>query len=264
MSDKLSTRYIVECDGKLLRLFSVIERKESGDLVIKLNHSDFYREFEKEPNNNIIIKNQKYSVHCSPNSIDKINSIVHTLDLSNGETIRTSHYTKALKQNDLFASLYIKRCPDLNKPKYETDLNKIEIINLGSYDPLKCFLYYMIVIGNKGHDFNNYCESDINSKTVQYKNFSLTVLWSFAIMPSNHTSAISHLLTLRPEDLPEIENETQKGLTQLETFELFRLYRSFLDEEFKKLLIDEDPSLIELLKFVDLVGFWKNFEDILG
>lgn len=251
MGNKSDCRFAVEYEGKALRLFSITQRS-NNDLVIKPKQAEFYREFGQDfLDTNPVIINQKYSVHCSPNSPTNINAVKHILELSNQKTVETRHYTKAIKQNNSFAPLYIARSPDLSNPRYEIDRTKKDVTILGKYNPKKSVLYYMIAVGK--HDnvpaFSN--EDDFNSRSVVFKEFSVTIVWSFGCTPSDHTGAKSHLLTIPPERLPTGLNHSGEGFNSNELIQIYKLNRQNLDREFKNLVIQKFPQFANDMPLID-------------
>ena len=261
MKKKSDYRVVVESDGNLLRIFSIFER-ENNDVVIKPKQAKFYREFQQTAKDGAaVIINQKYSIHCSLQSEYGINAIVQTFELSNGETIRTRHYTKALKQNNLFAILYNCRCPNLYSENYITD-DKVPIIHLGNYNPKISVMYYMIVVGNPGENFCEANEPDFHHITIQLKKFSLSLFWSFSHMPSDETGAKMHFMTLPPEISSEGYEDLARGFTKSEIIEQYRSSRKMLYEEFKSLIVQKHPRLASYMPQIDLLGFSKQSEYI--
>ncbi len=258
MGNKSDCRFVVECEGKLLRLFSITERK-NFDVVIKPQQAEFYRDAGTEHNNkNPIIKNQKYSIHCSNLSTTNINAIVHTLDLSSGETKKTRNYTKALKENNLSALLYFARCPDLNNPNYHTDRERNQIVSLGNYNPKEVVLYYMIIVSNKDQTFNDLNFPDLDSYTYSLNKFNISVIWSFAHMPSDNTGDKLHLLSIPTDNIPKPINQTQEGFTKENVINNFRRFREYLDNDFKQLLLKRNPEIEESLNLLSKLGFSKK------
>lgn len=260
MGKKLSTRIVVKYENKYLRLFSIIER-DCNDLVIKPRQGEFIRNVKTNyVDKNATIINQKYSIHCSPKSQESINAIVQTIDLSNKETIKTRLYTKALKQNSLFIPVYITRSQNLDNPKYETDNDCKELIELGNYNPKKGVLYYSIIIGNKGTHIEFKNNDDFKTRTLQFREFSLTIIWSFSLGPSNEHGTKRNLITVPPEELPEIEQILIKGIDNNNVIQSFKSWRNDLHEEHLKLVINKYPELKNDMFYIKSLGFYSNID----
>lgn len=257
MSNKSNLRLVFKVGKETYKLLSVTERK-CDDLIVAPNKSEFYRDFNKEViiEENLKIKNQKYSVHCSPNSKTGINAIVHRLEYGN-KKINTNLYTKALKKNNLFIPLYSARSPNLLNKEYKTDLKRNKIINLGTYDPNISVLYYQIIISNTERDFNISSEIDFNFKSIKFRKFTLTIIWSFGILPSDGTGAKIHFTTLPDET---IKNQCNEGFTSEQITHTYREYRQLLHNEFINLIIKRDPSLSKDPMLINNYGFKKKSE----
>ena len=257
MKKKSDYRIVVESDGKLLRLFSITQR-DNDDIVIKPQQAEFYREINGEDlQKTPLIINQKYSIHCSPNSESGINAIVQTLELSTGENIKTRNYTNALKKNNLFTILFACRCPDLDNDRYLTD-DKTTIVNLTKYNSKISVLYYMIVVGNVGENFEDIIHSDFGCTTIQLNKFSVSVFWSFSHMPSDPTGSKIHVLTLPPEDFPNIYEHVANGYSKEIVIEIFKIFRNQLYNEFKNLILKISPELNNVLIDLEILGFSKQ------
>jgi len=259
VTSKSDCRVVLKDGDKLYRLFSVMERR-NGDLVISLNTAEFYRKIGSNlSGDDPKINNQKYSVHRSLKSPTNINAIVHTLNFDNGEEKRTSHYTKAIKQNNNFAPILLVRCPDLSATRYLTNNDRC-IITLDDYHHSSS-LYYNLVIGPLDFSFDEYCEDDINFRTINFTHFSLSILWSYDHLLPNHTGAKAHALTFPDENSPQMLNtiyQLENGLSAIEIIDQFRRIRGLLHFEFASLINNIHPDLNDILPDLVNLGFVKR------
>jgi len=195
MATKSDARCIIRVNGLPRTLFSVSERKPSGDLVIRIKTGTFYGVGELTEK----IQEQRYSVHVSNDSRSGINAIKQTILLDSGRAIITRQYTKAMKRGNRFAALFTSLVPDLSPDKYLTDTSPRSVIDLGSYDPDAFVLIYMLVISNRDREFSAPPGFQANITHIEFSEFRITVLWSFAIGPSASFGWKRHALTIPPE-----------------------------------------------------------------
>lgn len=248
MSKKSDYIFTFNLNGKTIKLLTISEKK-SYDLTIIPKFAEFYREFDSldaGPK----IKEQHYSVHCSPRSAENLNVIKQTLKFVDGRIIESKHFTKALKQNDAFAPLYVCRSPDLSNERYTINKSKELNISLGDYNP-KTVLYYMVFVGNISNDFN-IPKKDFNSKTVLFSQFSFTILWSFGLLPSDVTGDKKHFFTL-PNN--ELTNQLSEGYSPAEIAHLFQGHRQFLHDKYFNQTLKRNPSFNETLGLSSIFGF---------
>lgn len=262
MASKSDYRIVLNDGDKIYRLFSVSELK-NGDLVIALNSAEYYREFCKPHSNNAPkINSQKYSVHRSLKSEADINSIVHTLKLDNGKDIRTSHYTKAIKQNGTYACILTARSPDLTNPKYLTN-NERSIITLDDYHH-QSTLYYHIVVSKPELSLANMIDKDINFRTIQFAHFSVSILWSYGYLLPHNTGAKSHYMTFAEDTLPKHPNITyamEEGGSDSEIIKEFRRSRAVLHSEFSVLISELYPEMKGDIMRMAALGFSKRLPE---
>jgi hypothetical protein len=246
MASKSDMRVCVSVGKQISRLFSVKERG-NGDLVINMRSAEFYREA-----GNIMsdedqkITNQKYSVHCSRNSKEQINAIVHRIKFSNGKEIITSNYTKALKQTNKYAAIYAARAPDLSIEKYSVNPDERKHLSLASFETKMGTLYYMISVCNHESEI----VSDGNDYLVKYipfTHFKLAIIWSFSPIPSHSSGLKSHFMTIPSENLKSDDVQLMKrineGYSASEIAQVFRDVRYTQHQELHSILKKSMPDI---------------------
>lgn len=267
MVSKSNIRVCVSTQNHISRLFSVIER-ENLDLIIKIGAADLYRKAElpkgvivnqiptdsdlNNQDDDLKIINQKYSVHCSLQSEDRINAIVHRIKLSNNNEISTYHYTRALKQTNKYAPLYMARAPDLSIARYKVNPNERDYISISSFHTNKATLYYMVSVCNFETELI-FDGEDFNVKYINFKNFRLAIIWSYANLPSYSTGVKTHFQTFKTDELPKSVNAVIKDNSEgYSAFDILNAYRElrYLQhlEIFNTLRKELDLDLIVLNK----------------
>jgi len=246
MASKSDMRVCVSVGKQISRLFSVKER-ENGDLVINMRSAEFYREAgnilsDEDPK----ITNQKYSVHCSKNSKEQINAIVHRIKFSNGKETSTSNYTKALKQTNKYAAIYAARAPDLSIEKYRVNPDERKHLLISSFESKMGTLYYMISVCN--HESEMVAEgNDYLVKYIPFTHFKLAIIWSFSPIPSHSSGVKSHFMTIPPEKLKpddvRLMERISEGYSALEIVQMFRDVRYTQHQERHSILKKWMPEI---------------------
>lgn len=238
-------------EGIPRRLLSLTELA-NGDLVVNLQAADNYRDFgNPETVDGSTIINQKYSVHRSLESKENINAIVHRINLEDGREETTSNYTKALKQTNRYAGLFIARAPNLSLYKYGIKPEERDYISLAEFEPSNT-LYYMVLVSGKTPAIIN-PDADYDTRYFEFTHFCIAVVWSFAfsgIAPfimSHSSGAKGHFMTLNPSDLTEEERKivepAAEGFSPDEAVEIFRKQRNLLRRESREIFDRENPSI---------------------
>lgn len=202
--------------GNLDRLLFSVEEKRKGDLMLYLHPAE---QFEGEGQNQNI-KQQRYSIHPSPNSSQGINVIKHTLELKNKKILTSRNYTKVIKRRAGFCNIFSRRSPNLSPDHYNVN-SKRRLISLGEYDPITLTLIYSIYISHPDVIFTHYKPIDFNVLQHKFTYFNLILLWSYALFPSHSSGKLLHNITIpttlrsRPEGLGASKNE-QEVITRYE------------------------------------------------
>lgn len=255
MNKKNKYKFILRSENRSYNILSVLETK-NNELIILPRFAENYSEIEfgnttkDEP-----IKNQHYTIHNSPNSKEGVNVIKHTLEFETSEPITTRIFTRALKHNNLLCPLFLARCQDFKKDKYSGNFENDIIVDLGEYNPTESTLYYMLIIGRECDSFNNYNLLDINFNTIHFKQYSLSILWSYGRAPSHITGNKSHFLTLADENIIQ---QFKEGFSKDEIIHLYRLHRQIQHHHFLEFLQKEYSELSTEIDFAKNINFSKD------
>lgn len=253
MAKLLKTKFGFVINGDFYSLISITENKLK-ELLIFPSFAENYSEIEfGNPNADDPIKNQHYTVHNSPNSIDNINVLKHTLEFSNAEPKITRIFTRAFKQTNSLSPLYISRFQNILNERYKIKRNERDTyIDLGGYEPTKSTLFYMIIVGNSQNLLDENFK-DININTIHFQKYSVSILWSFGIFPSHHTGQKLHFLTM-----PEYDCQLKEGFSDRDIIEMYRSHRQHLKLSFLN-FIQKDVDLEEdQILFFKSIGFKKT------
>ncbi len=224
-----------------------------GELVIFPSFAQKFSEKEfVNLNNDKQIRNQHYTIHNSPH-LDSENVLNHTLEFVDETKLNTRIYTKAFKRTNSLIPIFLARGQDFSNSRYQTFKNPINnYITLGEYDPKITTLYYMVVIGNAEFIFDeNY--HDINIITINFKKYSMSLLWNFAHIPSHSTGSKSHFLTL-----PNYHTQIKEGFSKTEIINIYRLNQVFNHHRFLEFCKDEYELKEEDFKIIKRLGFTKT------
>jgi hypothetical protein len=189
-------------------LFTANERP-NGDLVFDLKPPPFFRlPGGATPHR---IERQKYSVHRSLQTTEGNTITQRTFYPDRGPSDHY-HFSRALKQRDCFAPLFVRRYPDLRQltpvavsPANQVDLGEVEA---------ECFqLILGTYVANADRTFNP--TEHINISVAQHRmtHFRIVVLWSFLTIPSHDSGDIAHVFTQRPELVDDPEEREVNELT---------------------------------------------------
>lgn len=226
-----------------LRKVLSIKERNNNDLVIMPKYAEHYREANTIPHNNIKIKHQKYSVHCSPNSKD-FNVCMHNLELSDGQIVRNPHYTKTIKSNSgKLAALYFCRSPDLSIDRYILSAKDQKLSYcLDEYDHKANTLFYGIFIcSNERKSFLSFQTGEQNYKTFNFKNFTVIIVWAYQYLPSHSTGTKIHYFSVDDDKLNQDIGSnffsTTEGLTGIEAKKIIHNSYECLKQEYVTILM---------------------------
>lgn len=234
-----TVRVAIDVMGMPRRVISITERRPD-DLVISAHASNRSYLPEHEGNDAALphIINHKVSIHPSHDSPTMINAITdETIEEKDGAqtVLRTSHYTRALKQTDRFAPLYSRYFPDLTAPEFSGKPNHA-YVSLGSYDPTKRILMLTAVASNRARAFDPSfpIPDHLNAWDHEFQQYRITLFWTFMRAASLATSAVAHHPTVKPEDkshpLHAVSERMAEGLDEaMVVAELARIHRVLHD-----------------------------------
>lgn len=186
------TRIVVELDGILRELFSIDERK-SGDLAIYVKSS---AEIDvKDGDDHQEVAEQRFSVHVSPKS--RGHTIKQTLRTSLGNTTTSALVlpVKASRKSDFGLLLpdqiffcwpvFAFRPPRLDTGRYDSKPKTADrIINLGSFNPSRANLIYMVVATSTNVETIPNSRGRTLIESIKFKHFNLHVVYGYSLAPS--------------------------------------------------------------------------------
>lgn len=240
-------RFTIDAEGQPRTLFSAYE-KANGAVYIRPKKDPHFRFPGQHPDGikkPIYVSSQKYSIHPSENSPQKVNTIHSTTVLEGYEPLEWRHLTKAIKKEVGFAFLNLRRCSSLAQPHFVSQDTNETTVSLGAYDPKLFTLYYAIIAGAKDSGFNHDGETDIGYIASHQLNVvehvlersRLIVLWSFLAAPSHSTSLIFHNTTVEPKT--EADKKLMDGSSNEECVSLFSQQCGVLENEQRAFLMME-------------------------
>jgi len=202
MTEKITHRFVADVDGTSKTLLSVAVRK-NGDLVMDLKSADKYTDIDihkDQPGftelHNKTVLNQKYSVHTSNKSKTNINVIKQTFLFEDGtEHVFNYHFTKALKQTNLFAPIYMRLFPNLSAEKYDTPEDDGTNISIGKFDTKKFTLFGGVFIAHKSRFFEMYRNCKFGICQVVAGDYRVVLLYSFSPFPAFDHGYLHHFTT---------------------------------------------------------------------
>ncbi|MCX5496452.1 hypothetical protein OSH11_17225 [Kaistia dalseonensis] len=164
------------------------------------------------------IKESRYSIHASDESVNGINLIKRTLRLFGGvEPITSVHLTKAIKTANQFAPIYTRRVGELGEAhKYKP--GKGRLIRLGAYDPNKFTAFFMVVISSPERSLNNLRPRTTSVFEYNFTRFKITVVVTYLPIPTLKKGHLFHLVTINP-DLAVNEEEKAAALAAIDGFD---------------------------------------------
>ncbi|MGB8811350.1 MAG: hypothetical protein WCD17_18540 [Acinetobacter calcoaceticus] len=195
-----------------LRRFLSIEERNNGDLLIMPSKPDFIRQPYFPEINEDEIKQQKYSIHMSPNS-NEFNVCMHNLDLKNSinetKNIRTSNFTKVIKSNtENLSPLFFCSQPDLSNDKYKLKIKDkeenliLDKVNL-NYNTI---LYGIFICKNNAKKYLTFSMGNQNYKRLVFKNFTIIFVWTYWNFMSTHIGSQIHITTYDAEKMKKLFN----------------------------------------------------------
>jgi hypothetical protein len=172
------TIFSISIKGLNRLLFSIQERT-SGDLTLIVKHSLFSTAEEGGPSTELdTVIEERYSAHLSIES-SRINAIKYTRILKDGRQITTRNYTEAIKLNNCFTGIFMRRTGDLSGDRYTFHKAKGTIVSLGSYDQMYFQPVYFVLLGPRYREFVAPSATKVNVTQRQFKMFTVIVLWQF-------------------------------------------------------------------------------------
>lgn len=197
---KIQTRIIIGADRQKSQLLAIRERA-NGDLVliekcskeIEWGHSGEYIELSE----------RRTSVHVSPNSGG--NTIMSHFVYADGQRVTSAAFVKP-KNGRLLWPILSSASANLAESRYEVNPRKNDqIVSLGHYAPGSSILIYHIAVSYPKMAPNLLAHA--NRKTLNFREFSLHIWWSFIPMVSFHQGSAILLAT----SLPRLDDTPASG-----------------------------------------------------
>ena len=237
MAGRSTCQFVVKVGERRCRILSVGERR-NGDLSVNIRIGPNDRDL-KMPAREIgkvkqaVVREQKWSVHNSPDS--QSNLIKMTRHLDNGYLDKTYKYTAAIKQTSRFEMLIAQRCSSLYGTFFDAGDDTERHIEMGDYDITNSTLVFQVFVGSASRVFNLAEQNDLQSVQQIFSKFSIVVLWSFLMLPAHK------LDTAFVDDTPRFR-KTSIGLNEPECLERFNSARFFFRSEMLRLIAQDMPG----------------------
>lgn len=234
------TIFSATVEGTSRLLFSVQERA-SGDLTIILKQSKFATDYEGAPSNESdTIVQERISVHRSLQSAEH-NAVKYTRILKDGRCLYNLHFTKAIKKNDLFCNLLLRRAGNLLDPRYLIDRVRGDSISIGRFDPPHFQPVFMVLVGPANKEFKPTSDFGVNFTQTRFEHFSIVILWQFLMLNSESTSRSLIPKTFKQEDIDSANSAERhrqlmaamaRGLTEDEAINTFNEIKHWFPQLF--------------------------------
>jgi hypothetical protein len=203
MANTKTCRFAVIKENKPRCVLSIVEMK-SGDLIVDIRGKQLASTTPSPFGTGIEgrgspIVEYRYTIHTSPDSKTRINTIkLHSVAedvrlLDENVSFRPIQYTAAIKQTNSFAALYARLCSSLEDPGYDIKKQNAKYESLG-YTGELFTLVFCVFVAPRGRLLSATTD-DFNFYSVDFKEFSITILWSFLTVPAHHHSRLVHALT---------------------------------------------------------------------
>ena len=204
-------RFTITTEDGPRTLFTVNERP-NGDLVFDLKPPPFVQfPGGATPHQ---IERQKYSVHRSLSTWEG-NAITQRTFYKDREPTDHYHFSRALKQHNRFAPMFVRRYPDLRQLT-PLSASSAATVDLGDVQAEHFQLILGAYVGNPDRTFGELDYINMSAAQHSMTYFRVVVLWSFLTLPPHESGDIAHVFTQRPElvDDPKerrLERNTMNG-----------------------------------------------------
>jgi hypothetical protein len=229
------TVFSAKVKGAERALFSVKERP-SGDITIIVKHSLFNTAYAYEPSTeNDRVVEEHFSVHCSPKS-QRVNALKYTKFLRGDRRIVVRNYTEGIKIHKQFATMFIRRTGDLSDDRYIIPKTKSRVISTGEFDPQYFQLTFLVLVSANGRRFVNFFPGNKNFLQVDFKDFSLTLIWQYFAFTGRSTSSSLIMRTFTEEEIsaaPTAKERNdmrlmQDGVSEIRALQVFDELKSVM------------------------------------
>ena len=193
-------RFIAVVKGKPRCVLSAYERT-SGDLLLNIRAKQLLREPgvliespSADPKHGEQVVQSRYSVHMSPKST-VANLIKLTCVLANGEEINSFNYSSGIKQTNMFAPIYSRRCTVMEDDTYDVENIEKQDIVLGEWAQPAFTLMFTVFVGPNRTFDRSLPKIDFRFRQVNFSEFSIVLFWSFLGIPAHVSGMLSHIGT---------------------------------------------------------------------
>jgi hypothetical protein len=203
------------------RLFSAKERK-NGDLLIVPTKAENVTETDNDVQKNALTssvrypsKHQKYSVHRSVNSKDKINAVKHELILEDGRIKETLNYSKAIKHFGNLIPLFSRRTPNLLPDHYDLrEKDRLSTLRkIGNMDGKRSMLVSTIFVGSADMRASDVRTGKLCQKRlIRFEYFTVVFLYSFLTLPAHSSGELQHFATIDTSTMSPNQKELLKHI----------------------------------------------------
>jgi hypothetical protein len=201
-------RFTITTEDGPRTLFTVNERP-NGALLFDTKPPPFFRlRGGATPHK---IERQKYSLHLTPDAPDG-NTIHGTTYFTDGSKADRYNFTRALKQYDRFAPIFIRRYPHLSQITRPSP-KAAEHVDLGYVESEFFHLLLGAYVSNRDRAFSGMEGTDFSIAQHPIGRFRITVLWCFLGLPPHTSGHTAHVITERPELVEDPQEQVRNEST---------------------------------------------------
>jgi hypothetical protein len=180
----------------------------SGDmkeLIDNLSNYKYYIEYVES----------HISVHCNPGK--ETITIKRSIKLNDNESVSSCQVNPGVKRDNLFVPIIFRIVGDIDDPIFDlSNSSNDRIVYLPTeYNPKKDQLRFMLVASSSEKHFTPHIEHPSNTLFYQFKNFTITIIYSFFNHPSHKPS-----INIVPVTFPETYNHVRGK----DWWEIYNLY----------------------------------------
>ena len=193
---------VVEVDGELRPLFSVLEQKNKGLIVTTHCASEFWAGLD--PKHSAAGKNAKHTVHHSPNSKDGGLLIHHTQlmeekdDDNQYKKIDVRCYTLAVRDKK-FQPIYVRAVRRLSKSTFLSDRPNDTAYSVGRVDQKRGTLLYGIVLSAIDQSPGFHTAEPYEVFSLPFGRYRIHVFTAVSRVPSGCFDIYGHIVSCAPD-----------------------------------------------------------------
>jgi len=182
-SSKVTLRLTIRSEGDPRKVLSIAARK-NGDLILVLKPLPMHRPDPCAEHATERITHEKMSIHTSPTDATG-NTITKDRWLASGNKKRELYFSRAIKSNNRFAPVMVKRLSYMHPAETEIATEDATSFSLGTVEPRFFTPFFAILVGRKDRLFSTVnAPTNINVAQQRVGDFNLVVLSTFATIPS--------------------------------------------------------------------------------